>query len=136
MGLIHTEITLTNTADEILAKKGHIGAEEIRQITVEALVDTGAWTLVINEEFRERLGLDIMGIEPGDLANGVRELYNRAGPLEIRWKNRGFFGEALVIPGAKDVLLGAIPLEGLDLIVDPLKEKVVGAHGDERMYHI
>ena len=136
MGLVRTEITLKNAADEILAKEGHLGAEEIRQVTVEALVDTGAWTMVINEELRERLGLEIMGIEPGVLANGVGEVYGLAGPVEIRWKNRRTFSEALVIPGAKEVLLGAIPLEGLDLIVDPLQEEVVGAHGDERVYRI
>ena len=136
MGMVHTEITLINAADEIRAKDGNCKKEEIRQITVNALVDTGAWTLVINDELRERLGLKFMGIESGDLANGVTELYNRAGPLEIWWKNRQIFGEALVIPGAKEVLLGAIPLEGLDLIVDPLKQEVIGAHGDERVYQI
>jgi len=136
MGLVHTEITLKNTADEILAKEGHLEKGEIRQVTVNALVDTGAWTLVINEELREKLGLDILGLEPGDLANGVREFYNLAGPLEIRWKNRRFLGETLVVPNAKEVLLGAIPLEGLDLIVDPRSEKVVGAHGDDVLRRI
>ena len=134
MGLVHTEITLKNAADEILAKEGHIGEEEIRQVTVNALVDTGAWALVINEEIREKLGLNIVGISSGTLANGVRERYNRAGPLEIRWKDRSFLYEAFVVPNAKNVLLGAIPLEALDLIVNPLKEEVVGAHGDEVEY--
>ena len=136
MGLVRTEITIKNTADEILAKEGHLGAEEIRQATVNALVDTGAWALVINEEVRERLGLDILGISHGTLANRVMERYNRAGPLEIIWKNRSFHCEALVLPNAKEVLLGAIPLEGLDLTVNPLKEEVVGAHGDEVEYLI
>jgi len=131
MGLVHTEITLINSKDKILAEEGHLGAEKVRQTKVDALVDTGAWTLVINEELRERLGLDILGDEPGNLANGVREMYKLAGPLEIWWKDRRFFGETLVVPNAKDVLLGAIPLEGLDLTVDPRNEKVIGVHGDE-----
>jgi hypothetical protein len=33
--------------------------------------------------------------------------------------------------GEEDVLLGALPLEGMDLIVDPLKQEVAGAHGDK-----
>ena len=136
MELVHTEITLKNAADEIRAKDGNLKKEEIRQVTVKALVDTGAWTLVINEAIREKLGLDFLGISHGTLANGVRGRYNRSGPLEIIWKNRSFHCEALVLPNAKEVLLGAIPLEGLDLIVNPLKEEVVGAHGDEVEYLI
>ena len=136
MGLVRTEITLINAGDKILAKKGHIEAEAIRQVTVDALVDTGAWTLVISEELRERLGLGVLGVEPGVLANGVEESYNRAGPVEVWWKDRDFLFEALVVPNAGDVLLGSLPLEALDLIVNPLKEEVVGAHGDKVLRRI
>ena len=52
-----------------------------------------------------------------------------AGPLEIWWKDRRFVCEALVMPDSPDILLGAIPLEGLDLTVNPLRE-LVGVHGD------
>ena len=136
MGLVRTEITLKNVADEILAKDGHRKREDIRQATVTALVDTGAWTLVINEETCENLGLDILGTEPGTLANGTQELYKLAGPLEVRWKDRRILCEALVIPGAKDILLGAIPLEGMDLTINPRTEEVMGAHGDIVVHHI
>jgi hypothetical protein len=36
-----------------------------------------------------------------------------------------------VLPGMKEILLGAIPLEDMDLIVDPVDQKLVGKHGDE-----
>jgi hypothetical protein len=39
--------------------------------------------------------------------------------------------QAWVIPNAKEILLGAIPLEDMDLMVDPAGRKLVGAHGDE-----
>ena len=136
MGLVRTEITLKNASDAFLARQGQIETEHIRQATVNALVDTGSWALVINEELRERLGLDILGPASGTLANGTSGLYNRAGPVEIIWKDRGFMFEALVLPDAKNVLLGALPLEGLDLIVNPLKEEVVGAHGDEVVHFL
>jgi hypothetical protein len=42
--------------------------------------------------------------------------------------------EAVVLPNATEVLLGAIPLEGMDLMVDPVAEKLVGRHGDEALY--
>ena len=134
MGLVYTEITLKNATDDVQARNGTIKEEEVRQATVKALVDTGTYTLVINEELRERLGLDIFGPGYGTLANGTMGLYNRTGPLKITWKNRSIFFEALVIPNAKNVLLGALPLEALDLIINPNKEEVVGAHGEEMEY--
>ena len=136
MGLVRTEITLKNVEDEILVKNGLLKKEDIRQTTLTALVDTGAWTLVINEAVREELGIPITGIEPGTLADGSEELYNLAGPLEVRWKNRRFVCEALVLPNAKDVLLGAIPLEGMDLTINPRTEEVVGVHGDEVLHRV
>jgi len=57
MGLVYEEITLKNNYDVTNFKHGLIKESEIRQITVQALVDTGASTLVINEEIREKLGL-------------------------------------------------------------------------------
>jgi clan AA aspartic protease len=136
MGLVYTEITLKNVTDAMKAKSGYIKEQDIRELSVEALADTGAWTHVINEEVREKLGLDILGIEPGTLANGAQELYNLAGPIEVRWKNRRTICEALVMPQAQNVLLGAIPLEGMDLTVNSREEKVVGIHGDEVSHFI
>ena len=136
MGLVRTEITLKNVEDEIRAKDGYRKKEDIRQATLVALVDTGAWTLVINEAVREQLGIPITGIEPGTLADGSEQLYNLAGPLEVRWKNRRFVCEALILPNAKDILLGAIPLEGLDLTINPRTEEVVGVHGDEVLHRV
>ena len=43
---------------------------------------------------------------------------------------------ALVIPGAEKVLMGAITLEGLDLIVNPVTQELIGAHGDDMEYII
>ena len=54
--------------------------------------------------------------------------------VEIRWKDRRASCEALVLPGEEDVLLGAYPLEGLDLTVNPKQQEVVGAHGDTVRY--
>jgi len=44
MGLVRTEITLKNGVDMIMAQNGLMGDHEIRQTTVNALVDSGAWT--------------------------------------------------------------------------------------------
>ena len=135
MSVVSTEITLINDADTIRAEDGHIKQHEIRQMTVPAVVDTGAWTLVINEETRQKLGLSYKGYGEATLADGQKAEYPMAGPLEIRWKNRRFTCDALVIPDAPDILLGAWILEGLDLTINP-KRELVGVHGDIVMHRV
>ena len=135
MGLVYEEITLKNNFDVMKCDDGLIKESEIRQITVQALVDTGASTLVINEEIREKLGLKIIGKRYATLANSKEEVCKKTGAVEIIWKDRSSIIPALVVPGNGKVLLGAIPLEDMDLIVDPAKQALVGAHGDEiRVY--
>jgi clan AA aspartic protease len=131
MGMVRTEITLANIEDQGVANRGYIPMDQIRRLTVNALVDTGAGTLVINEEIREKLGLRIRRTHRGTLADGTKEEYPIAGPLEITWKDRVAVCEAIVLPNADEILLGAIPLEAMDLMVHPLNEEVVGAHGDQ-----
>jgi clan AA aspartic protease len=94
-------------------------------------VDTGAGTLVINEAVRQQLGLEIKGLRGAYLADGLRQVCRVTEPVEIHWKGRETACPALLLPGAEDVLLGAIPLEDMDLIVDPTARELKGAHGDE-----
>jgi hypothetical protein len=41
---------------------------------------------------------------------------------------------AVVVKGASEFLLGVLPLEGMDLMVDPVNQRLVGAHGDQPVY--
>jgi clan AA aspartic protease len=135
MSVVYTELTLKNGADVNDAKRGRIKEDEVRQMTVQSIVDTGAWTMVINEETRDKLGLLDQGYGEATLADGQKEEYPMAGPLEVWWKNRRFNCDALVLPDAPDILLGAIPLEGMDLTINPLRE-LVGVHGDIVMHRV
>ena len=54
-------------------------------------------------------------------------------PVEVHWKNRKMICQPWVIRGSGEVLLGAIPLEDMDLIVDPAAQMLTGAHGDEEI---
>ena len=133
--VVYTEITLKNKIDDADAQRGRIKEDEVRQMTVRSIVDTGAWTMVINEETRTKLGLMDEGIGEATLADGQRGEYPMAGPLEVWWKNRHMVCDALVIPDAPDVLLGALALEHMDLTVNPLRE-LVGVHGDKEMHRV
>ena len=135
MSVITTEITLKNMMDVGDSMRGLIEEDKIRQMTVQAIVDTGAWTMVINEEIRTKLGLLDRGFGEANLADGKEEVVPMAGPVEVWWKNRRFTGDALVLPNAKDILLGAIPLEEMDLTINP-KRELVGVHGDRVIHRV
>ncbi|MDR2178041.1 MAG: aspartyl protease family protein [Treponema sp.] len=131
MGIVHAEITLKNSGDVAKAQGGFIPEREVREVRVRALVDTGAGTLVINEEIMCALGLGIRGLRRASFANNAKEICKVTDPVDVYWKERGMTCQALVVPDTPDVLLGAIPLEDMDLIVNPSKQELVGAHGDE-----
>jgi clan AA aspartic protease len=130
MGEVRTEITLVNLRDMGKAVDGLIPEAEVRQFTANALVDTGAWTLVINDEARQKLGLTIKKTSEATLAGGIKVSCQTTEFVGIRWKDREAACEAVVLPGETEILLGAYPLEGMDLIVHPQRQEVVGAHGD------
>jgi clan AA aspartic protease len=136
MGLVHAEITLKNAWDITNARHGIITEPEIRQTTVTAMVDTGAATLIINENIRRQLGLSVESTYEAELADGSVQTYGKTEAVQIQWKNRDTVCRAVVVPNANDVLLGAIPLEDMDLIVNPAKQELTGAHGDTALYKL
>ena len=125
MGLIYADITLINSVDAILALRGNLPNENVRQIEVKALVDTGAITLTINEAIASQLDLTVHERIDVVLADGSHSKRDVVGPVDIRFKNRSTSVRALVLPQADEVLLGAIPLEGMDVIIDPLAEQLI-----------
>ena len=130
MGTVHAEITLKNMVNVTNAKNGLISEKDVQSITVTAVVDTGAASLVINEDQCEKLGLSIVKERSARVADGRRVFCRVTDPVEVHWKNRRTSCEAMVIPGAETVLLGAIALEGMDLMVDPVNLELAGVHGD------
>jgi clan AA aspartic protease len=134
MGEVREKITLVNLKDIFMSDDGLITQEKIRRMTVEAIVDTGAWLLIMGEETRKRLGLTVVKESVATLAGGTRQACKITEPVGIRWKDRDTECRAMVLPGKEEVLLGCIPLEGMDLMVDPVNQRLTGAHGDEQAY--
>ncbi|GHU28853.1 hypothetical protein FACS1894164_21190 [Spirochaetia bacterium] len=130
MGIVYTDITLKNAEDEGAVERGLIKEKDVRETTVMAMVDTGSGTLAITEALCEKLGLRIIGLREATVVGG-KIVCKRTSPVTIYWKDRSSTCNALVVPGEGSVLLGAIPLEDMDLVVNPVKQVVEGAHGDE-----
>jgi len=130
MGNVYAEITVKNAFDVCRVNTGQITENDVRTVTLTAIVDTKVRTLVINEDIFNQLGLSV--VETGNInIAGVRELKGKVtDPVDIQWKNRSVTIGAVVLPESQPIL-GMIPLEFMDLIVDPIKRELVGAHGDE-----
>jgi clan AA aspartic protease len=106
MGLINVKLTLTNPK-----------RPEIQRVEAEALVDTGSVYLVIPEHVRLQLQLEPQAEKEVTLADGTRRMIPYVGPVEARFKNRVAYVGAIVM--GDEVLLGAIPMEDMDLVLLP-----------------
>lgn len=88
----------------------------------EALADTGSVFLIIPEHVRLQLELDEVVQKEITLADGSRKMVPYVGPIETRFKNRTAYVGAIVM--GDEVLLGAIPMEDMDLVVLPQQRRV------------
>ena len=106
MGLVNAKLILKNPRKPRLAP-----------VEVDALADSGAVHLCIPEHVKIQLELDDSGEKEVTLADGAKKLVPYVGPIELRFKNRVGFAGALVM--GDQVLLGAIPMEDMDLVIIP-----------------
>jgi clan AA aspartic protease len=121
MGLIYAEIELINGGDIELARRNIIGQEEVKRIHVNALVDTGAYMLCINENIQEQLQLPVVEKRKAQMADGSIVEYDVVAPVEIKFKNRRSSVSAMVLPGDSEPLLGSIPIEDMPVRLPYLK---------------
>lgn len=139
MGMVHADIELRSGADIIAAREGRLDEAAIRAVAAEAVVDTGVFMLSINETIRAQLGLEATEQALVRLADDTRITVDVVGPIELRFANRRAILEALVLPGEPgEVLLGANPLEHLDVLVDPLRQRLIvnPAHPDRPVFRM
>ena len=125
MGLVYAEIELFNAGEMYEFRKGFISEENIKRVKVAALVDTGSYMLTINDSIRNQLDLPLIEKQFSVLADDTEIEVEVVGPVEVRFENRRTSVDAIVIPMASEVLLGSIPMEDMDVLVDPKQQKLV-----------
>ncbi len=125
MGLVYAEIELFNAGEMYEFRKGIISEEKIKRVKVKSLVDTGSYMLTINDKIRNQLGLPLIEKQFSVLADDSEIEVEIVGPVEIRFENRRTSVDAVVLPNSSEVLLGAIPMEDMDVLVDPRQQKLV-----------
>jgi len=106
MGLVDGNLVLSNPR-----------LPDLEGVNVEALVHSGSTHLCIPEHIQLQLQLDPIDNKEVTLADGSKKLVPYVGPIELRFKNRVGFVGALVM--GDQVLLGAIPMEDMDLVIVP-----------------
>jgi len=125
MGLVYAEIELTSFDDIALHRRGFLEEDGIKKVKVAALVDTGSYMLTINDKIRNQLDLPLIEKQFSVLADESEIEVEVVGPVEVRFENRRTSVDAIVIPNSNEVLLGAIPMEDMDVLVDPRQQKLV-----------
>ncbi|MEO5342232.1 MAG: clan AA aspartic protease [Gammaproteobacteria bacterium SHHR-1] len=112
MGLTNASIILRNPR-----------LPELEPVSIDALADTGAVHLCIPSHIQIQLKLEEIDKKEVTLADGSQRLVPYVGPIELRYKNRVGFAGALVM--GDQPLLGAIPMEDMDLVVVPKTREVI-----------
>jgi clan AA aspartic protease len=111
MGLTHASLRLANAC-----------RPELAAIEVSALAGTSSLHLCIPEHVAIQLQLDELEKREITLADGSKHLVPYMGPLIVSFANRQCYAGAMVL--GDEALLGAIPLEDMDLIVVPGSRQV------------
>jgi clan AA aspartic protease len=106
MGLVKARVTLKNPR-----------RPELQPLEVDALVDSAAVHLCVPAHVQLQLGLEERTKKEVTLADGSKKLVPYVGPVEVCFKDRMGFAGVLVM--GDDVLLGAIPMEDMDLVIIP-----------------
>lgn len=112
MGLTYTDLSLSNLFNH-------------NQVKIRALVDTGATFMCVTEDVALQLGFDVTEVSQqiATLADGHQRKVPKIAPVEIHFENRSYVTEALVL--GDECLMGVLPLEAMDLLVDPSSQRLV-----------
>jgi clan AA aspartic protease len=138
MGRVTAEATIESAEDLWAVKKGLITAEQARKVVVtDALVDTGATLLSVPTRLIQQLGLKQTGSKRATSSAGVVEVAMYEA-VRLTIQGRSCTMDVIEIPDAVPVLIGQIPLEHLDFVIDPRSRTLTGnpAHGGEHMYEL
>jgi predicted aspartyl protease len=120
------------------AQEGDLAAADVRRCIVpDALVDTGATLLSIPTRIIQQLGLK---------RTGSKHFISSAGPgqaamydaVRLTIQGRACTMDVIEVPDDVPVLIGQIPLEHLDFVIDPRSRSLIGspAHGGEHVYEM
>ncbi len=138
MGRVLTEATIENLKDQWAADRGLIAKDQVRVLELkDALVDTGATLLSLPTRLIRQLGLDKMGQKrvTSSAGGGEADIYSA---VRLTIQGRSCTMDVMEVSDDVPPLIGQIPLEHLDFVVDLRSRSLIGnpAHGGEHVYEL
>jgi predicted aspartyl protease len=138
MGRVLTEVVIENLADLLEARGGRLAPEQVRRLTIsDALVDTGATTLSLPTGVIQQLGLVKRQDKrvTSSLGVGQAAMYDA---VRLTIQGRDCTVDVMEVPDSIPVLIGQVPLEILDLVVDLRSRNLIAnpAHGGEHVIEL
>jgi clan AA aspartic protease len=125
MGMVYADMELINAGDIEMVRRNLMDKDEIKRMTVNMIVDSGAYMMAINETIQGQLELPFIEKRKNILADGSIVEYDVVGPLLVKFKNRTATCSALILPGNNEPLLGAIPMEEMDVLIHPRRQELI-----------
>ena len=138
MGRVLAIATIYNLGDLIEVERGRLTPSDVRQVVVnDALVDTGATTLSMPRSLMDQIGLTKQYEKRAMTAAGER-IMNVFGTAKVVIMGRDCVTDVLEVPEGNPVLIGQIPLEMMDWVVDVQGRRLIGnpAHGGEQILEV
>jgi predicted aspartyl protease len=135
MGKVIVSARIENLGDLNKVQEGSLSADKVRWLdTAEALVDAGAILPSLPRRYIEQLGLIRRRSRTAKTAAGIVS-FGICSPVQLTVQDRDCIVELAEIPDECPVLIGQIPLEVLDFVVDSAGGKLIGnpEHGGEQM---
>jgi predicted aspartyl protease len=138
MGRVLTEATIESLEDLWAAKRGLINSEQVRRLDLtDALVDTGATLISLPTRMIRQLGLTKTGTKrvTSSTGGGEADIYSA---VRLTIQGRSCTMDVMEVPDNVPPLIGQIPLEHLDFVVDLRSRTLIGnpAHGGEHVYEL
>ncbi len=118
------EVELANFEDMAAARRGHLEPDKVRRLKIQGWVDSGASRLVLPVSVAQKLGLSPTGKVKVTYANGRSATRDRVEGIYVEIMGRHGIFSGSTEPRRKTVLIGALVLEELDFLIDPLKERL------------
>jgi predicted aspartyl protease len=126
MGRVVTPIIVENLRDALDAHEGKLSTDKVRRVSIEkALVDTGASTLSLPSSVIQQLGLTRIGTKRTMTSRGTSSADSYSA-VRLLVQGRDCTVDVVEIPDGVPVLLGQIPLELMDFVVDPVNQRIIG----------
>jgi predicted aspartyl protease len=136
MGKVTVAARIENVLDLLQAKAGMISSEQVHRLDVpDALVDTGSTYLAMPKRLIEQLGINEPFTTHRARTTQGTVVSNIYGPVRLTVEGRFCNVDIAEVDDNCPVLIGQVPLELLDFVVDPKEQKLIGnpEHGGQQM---